>query len=195
MFETLILKWGYIILGIGTFLEGETILLTAGVMAHKGLLSLPLVILVATLGAFLGDLLWFYIGHRYGNDFIQKRPKIAARAASIQRLLDRFGTFFVLTFRFIYGVRTVSPVILGAIKYPMKKYILLNGIGAVIWGVSFSYIGYGLGAGFKEIVDRHPHVEEAILISLGAGLIFWILSKVRKHRLTEANQSLSEPNA
>ncbi|RYZ52689.1 MAG: DedA family protein, partial [Proteobacteria bacterium] len=69
MFESLILQWGYLALAIGTLLEGETILIAAGAMAHKGLLSLPIVIVVAILGGFTGDVIWYFVGRKYGNPF------------------------------------------------------------------------------------------------------------------------------
>lgn len=178
MLENLILRWGYLILGLGTLLEGETILIAAGAMAHKGLLSLPLVIVVALLGAYCGDLFWYLIGKKFGYPFIQKRPKLLSRLESTQKLLDRHGVLFVLAFRFIYGIRTVAPVLLGVVKYPFKRYASLNGLSAIVWSISFAYIGWGLGFGFRQIVDRHPHIEEIILISIITGLLLWLVERV-----------------
>lgn len=178
MFESLILQWGYFALAIGTLLEGETILIAAGAMAHKGLLSLPIVIIVAILGGFTGDVIWYFVGRKYGNPFIQKRPKLAKRVLTIQKLLDKYGVLFVLTFRFIYGIRTVAPVFLGSIHYPTKKYILLNAAGAVVWGIAFGYIGWGIGAGFKELWSRHPHIGEVLVIAVVASIVFWILERI-----------------
>lgn len=175
LLENLILRWGYLILGLGTFLEGETILIAAGAMAHKGLLSQPLVIGVALLGAYCGDLLWYFIGRKYGYPFIQKRPKLLSRLAATQKLLDRYGILFVLSFRFIYGIRTVAPVLLGIVKYPFKRYAALNGLSAIVWSITFSYIGWGLGFGFRQIVDRHPRIEEIILIALITGFLLWLV--------------------
>ncbi|MBC7659868.1 MAG: DedA family protein [Chitinophagaceae bacterium] len=181
MFESLILQWGYVALGIGTLLEGETILIAAGAMAHRGLLSLPIVIIVATIGGFSGDLIWYLVGRKYGNPFIEKRPKLLKRVAVIQKLLDKYGVLFVFSFRFIYGIRTVAPVFLGVARYPIRKYLMLNAVGAIVWGISFAYIGWGLGLGFKEMLSRHPHIEEVLILAVVVTIILWLLEKVYSH--------------
>ena len=182
MFEHLILQWGYIALGIGTLLEGETILIAAGALAHKGLLSMPWVVLTAFLGGFLGDLLWFYIGHRYGNGYIQKRPALAKKVEIAQNMLNKYGALFVFSFRFIYGIRMVSPVLLGVVRYPVKKYVALNLIGAFVWANIFAFVGYGLGAGFKTAWSRHGHVLELFGLACIASVMIFVGMKLYKMR-------------
>ncbi|MBC7529965.1 MAG: DedA family protein [Oligoflexus sp.] len=196
MFESLILQWGYITLGIGTLLEGETILIAAGAMAHKGLLSLPIVIIVAILGGFTGDLIWYFVGRKFGFPFIQKRPKLLKRVAVIQRMLDKYGLLFVFSFRFIYGIRTVAPIFLGVTEYPFKKYVLLNAIGAIVWGTAFAYIGWGVGAGFKEMLRRHPHLGEVALGAVVVTLLLWIAERIYSYyrgKKLAATAPISEP--
>ncbi len=197
MFEHLILEWGYIALGIGTLLEGETILIAAGAMAHKGLLSLPIVIAVAILGGFSGDLIWYCLGRKYGSPFIQKRSKLLKRVGAIQRMLDKYGMLFVFAFRFIYGIRTVAPIFLGVVKYPFRTYVVLNVIGVVVWGTAFAYIGYGLGAGFKEMLRRHPHLEEVAVLAVVATIVFWLTERVysrhRQKKLAQAQSRAESP--
>ena len=68
MLESLIANYGYAAVLIGTFVEGETILVIAGFAAHRGYLSLPWVILLAFAGSLAGDQLWFYVGRRSGPE-------------------------------------------------------------------------------------------------------------------------------
>jgi membrane protein DedA with SNARE-associated domain len=72
--ESLIATYSYPALFAGTVLEGEAVLIIAGFLAYRGYLELPYVILVAFLGAFLGDQLFFQIGRRVGAAFLEKRP-------------------------------------------------------------------------------------------------------------------------
>ena len=64
MIEELISRWGYLGFAVGTFFEGETVLVVGGALAHKGLMSLPGVALSAFMGSLLGDQFWFLIGWR-----------------------------------------------------------------------------------------------------------------------------------
>lgn len=73
-FHQLIIDYGYLALFIGTFLEGETILVIAGFLAHSGYLELHWVILSAFLGTFAGDQTFFYLGRFKGIAFLEKRP-------------------------------------------------------------------------------------------------------------------------
>jgi membrane protein DedA with SNARE-associated domain len=175
LFESLIIRFGYAAILLGTFLEGETVLIAGGVAAQHGLLQLPLVMLAAFVGGFVGDQTWFRVGGRIGKPLIERRPSLAAKAALATRALERWGTLFVLGFRFVYGIRTVSPLLLGAASYPARRFLLLNGIGALAWAVSFGYLGFGAGAAFAAAIARLSLTEMlAIGIAVvAAGLLAW----------------------
>jgi membrane protein DedA with SNARE-associated domain len=174
--EAFILRWGYLAVGLGTFFEGETILIAAGAMAHRGLLSLWWVVLSAFVGSLAGDQLWFTLGRTYGQPFIAKRPKVRARTEVVEGWLHKYGTVFVLGFRFLYGLRSVTPVLLGASRYAPSKFLLLNGLGAALWSVSFGYLGYGVGASLAALLARRGRVEELLLAAVAVGLVVGLLS-------------------
>lgn len=191
MLESLILQWGYIILLAGTLLEGESILLAAGALAHKGLLHLPIVIIVAAVGGFSGDVIWYFLGRKFGLPFLEKRPKLAGHMDSVRRYSDRFGGFFVIAMRFIYGIRTAAPVFLGATRYPMIPYLLYNAIGAIVWANLIAFLGYQLGIGFRELLSRHPHIEE-ILIATVIGVVLFMIVRHGYH-YWKARQAMKKP--
>lgn len=150
-FEHFIEQWGYLAILIGTLLEGETIVIAAGAMAHRGLLLLPLVIMTAFFGTFIGDLMWFFVGRKFGRPLLSRSETWRSRSERISALIQRYGIVFVLGYRFIYGIRTVTPAFLGATGYPLAKYLLLNVISIAVWSVLFSFIGFGAGLGFKAL--------------------------------------------
>ena len=78
--ESFIQSYGYGALFLGTLLEGETALILAGLTAHMGLMKLPLVILVALLGSFLGDQFFFFLGRRKGAALLERHPVWRHRA-------------------------------------------------------------------------------------------------------------------
>jgi membrane protein DedA with SNARE-associated domain len=182
MTESFVARWGYASVGVGVFFEGEAIVVVAGAMAQRGLLSLPGVIISAFLGTLLGDQLWFHLGRRYGKAFIARRPAWQGRAARAEALLTRFGTLFVLAFRFIYGFRTITPIFLGATGYPVRRFALLNALSAALWASAFSVAGYALGASLMSVLGRATRFEELLLAAAAASLVLWIVS--RKVRAT-----------
>jgi membrane protein DedA with SNARE-associated domain len=171
MLEALIVRWGYLAVVAGTFLEGETILVAAGALAHRGYLCLPLVMLCAFVGSVAGDQLWFQLGHRYGQPFLDRRPEWKRRAGAVQRHLLRFGDFFVLGFRFVVGIRTVTPALLGASGFSRLRFAWLNAIGGAVWSVAIGGAGYALGAALARLLARAARAEELLGIALGVGLV------------------------
>jgi len=191
MLEALLIRWGYLAVGLGTFLEGETILLAAGAMAHRGSLSLPLVMAMAFLGSVCGDQLWFYLGRRFGAPFLEKRPAWQARLQIAARALDRYGNAFVLGFRFIYGVRTVTPAFLGVSRYDLAKFTLLNTLGAAMWAVAVGSAGWALGAAFAGILQRSVRVEEALGVACALALGAWLVwRRLQRSRLRTDTRSV-----
>src|SRR5512139_1531612 len=99
-FVTHYTHYGYIVLFLGVLLEGEAVLVAAGALAHRGDLSLPIVILTAFGSSVVGDQAWFHVGRRFGTAFVQRRPRLSARLDVVTRFIARYGMWFVVGFRF-----------------------------------------------------------------------------------------------
>ena len=185
MIEDLVARWGYPAIVLGTFLEGETVLLLGGAMAHRGLLSLPGVMLAAFVGSVAGDQLWFLAGKRWGVGAIERRPGWSASAARAQRWLGRYGAWFVVGFRFLYGLRTISPLLLGATGYPQRRFAWLNVVGAAAWAATFAAAGWALGEGARRAIGRSAHAEELAALVVVLGVAFALVHRaVRRHAAT-----------
>ncbi len=181
MMEQLLNDYGYLALFIGTFLEGETILVLAGIAAAHDFLDLKTVIIVAFIGSYCGDQLWYFLGRHYGIALLQKRPKWQKSADKALIYLRKNPDLWVLTFRFMYGLRTIMPVAIGISGYPPRRYVLLNGIGAVIWAIVLGSTAYYFGT----IVLNYLKDYELIFLGTIAAiaLVLWIrrFIKNRKH--------------
>lgn len=178
---------GYFILLLGSFVEGESIVLTAGFFAYKGYLSLPLIMLIAFLGTLFADQIIFFLGRIYGPGLLKKRPHWEVRARKAFELLNRYQVWFIMGFRFIYGIRTISPFVIGASGIPVKRFAILNVIAAAIWAVSSCYAGYLIGYFFADEIEYA--ISQAIKfqkITIGS-LIFLILFWIafRRYRSKE----------
>ncbi|MHB1950814.1 MAG: DedA family protein [Acidiferrobacteraceae bacterium] len=185
MLHHLITTYGYWAILVITFFEGETIVVLAGIAAHKGYLALPLVMLVAGIGTFLGDQLYFEIGHRVGPALFERRRSWRAGAERLSGLLNRHETLLVLTFRFLYGLRTIASFVFGAARMSKSRFLVLNAIGAFLWAVAISYGGYVFGTLFQRFFAGFEHYSLEILgvaIALVGGFVGFSLWRRRRRR-------------
>ena len=167
-------NYGYYAVLIGTFLEGETVVIIAGFFAHLHYLKLPLVILSAFSGTFIADQFYFYLGRVKGKSFIEKRPQWRQKSKKVFRLLEKHRILLILGFRFLYGVRTVTPFILGISGISPVAYLVLNLIGASIWAMIFGTLGYFFGHSLELIIGEIRIYEKWIFLILAlAGLSIW----------------------
>lgn len=181
--EALIEAYGYPAVALGTFLEGELVLLLAGFLAYSEVLDLRGVMAAGLLGSVVGDHLFFFLGRRYGNGIFRWRPHWQARAEYIYQLLDRHYIPVVLGFRFVYGLRIVTPVVLGMSRVPTRHFVLLNVSGAVVWTVGVSLLGYFFGAALALVVGEvHAYLGWILAGLAAAGLVTWAVSAWRTHR-------------
>ncbi|MHC4505613.1 MAG: DedA family protein [Planctomycetota bacterium] len=176
-------SYGYVALVVGTFLEGETVLVLAGFAAHRGYLSLPLVMLAAFAGSFLGDQLYFHLGRRKGEAFLRRRVTWAPKLERVQGLIERHHLPFILGFRFLYGLRTVSPFAIGMSDVPTRRYLMLNLIGAGVWTAAVAYLGYFLGEAAETLLGQLRRYELGIFAAIAAlGTILWGMHFARRRR-------------
>ena len=98
----------YLIVFGWTFFEGETIVLFAAFAAAQGLLDPLLLVVCAGLGSYLGDQCYFWLGRQYGVRLLKRFPSWRPGVESALSWLERYDAWFILSFRFIYGVRNVS---------------------------------------------------------------------------------------
>jgi hypothetical protein len=130
--ESLIDTYGYLAILVGTFFEGETVLVLGGLAAYREYLRLPWVILAAFVGTLCGDQLFFYLGRVHSQAILAKRPSWKARVEKAQKLVERFRNPLILVFRFLYGLRTVTPFVIGMSTVPTGqvagpiKLLLMN---------------------------------------------------------------------
>ena len=174
--EYLIRTYGYWTLLIGTFFEGETILLLGGVGAQLGYLDLQWVILIAFIGSFSGDQFYFHLGRWKGQELLAKSPKWQAKANRVYCYLEKYHDLIMLGFRFVYGIRIMTPVVLALNpKIKTSRFVVFNAIGALLWSIAVAGGGYLFGKAIKIILDNIKHYEMAGLIVIGVIIICVLL--------------------
>jgi membrane protein DedA with SNARE-associated domain len=181
--EELVAQYGYVAIAIGTFLEGETILVLGGFAAHRGFLELPWVMVCAFLGSFAGDQTFFYIGRHNGTKLLNKRPHWKAKSGTVLTMLEKHQTLLILGFRFLYGIRSVTPFLLGAANVSRSKFFVLNMIGAAIWAVAVGSLGYYFGVAIEAVLGDIKHYELEFFAAIAlVGLGFWLFRALTKKR-------------
>jgi membrane protein DedA with SNARE-associated domain len=150
---------------------------------------LPWVAVCAFFGTWIGDTTYFFIGRRWGAALLEKRPAWRPAADRALRLLHRHHAVFILTFRFIYGVRTISPFAIGMSGVSPVRFILLNMAASAIWALLFASGGFLLGSALSAMIKKVERYEIFFLAGIaGIGVALWVARVViaRRRRLRVA---------
>jgi undecaprenyl-diphosphatase len=155
--------WGYIIIFIaamaealpivGTFIPGHTIIILGGVLATLGILRLDAVMFVAAFGVIFGDLLAYYIGRKFGYDFVVRYGKYfflnEAKYEKTKELVSEHTGKALIIGRFSPFTRAFSAFLAGIYKIKLPKFIFYSVVGGVSWSVISVFLGYLIGQGFQ----------------------------------------------
>lgn len=143
---------------VGFFLPGDSLLVTAGVLAAAGHLKLASLLSLVTVCAIAGDQLGYAIGRRAGNSLYGRKDSRFFKHEHLQHAHDfyeRYGGKTVILARFIPIIRTFCPPVAGAAKMSYTRYLIYDIFGGLLWVWSMVLIGYTLGRSV-------PHVEKKI---------------------------------
>jgi membrane protein DedA with SNARE-associated domain len=151
----LVHKYGFLFYGftfLWTFIEGETFVIFAGALSVPGIggfatppINIYLLILAAWIGSFAGDQLYFFMGRRFGKRILHRFPRIEGGVHIAIELLEKYHTVFILTYRYMYGVRNFASLGMGMTDLSWPRFVALNFISAFLWANSFAWGGYALG--------------------------------------------------
>jgi membrane protein DedA with SNARE-associated domain len=162
----LVATYGYAATFVGTLLEGETIMTLAGVAVHRGHLAWLPLWFAAALGGWLGDIICFALGRRYGAGLVARCPSFAPAIARVQRLILASPALAVIAVRFIYGVRIAGPLVIGASPLPWPRFLLLNAFGALLWSACWLGVGYFVGAAAQHLLGNLAKFERELFIGV-----------------------------
>ena len=183
--QSIIEHYGYAAIFIGTFLEGETVLVLAGLAAHQGYLVLTWVILAAFLGSLCGDQLFFYLGRKHSQAVLSRRPAWKKKAERVNRIMNKYQTPMILSFRFLYGLRTVTPFAIGMSRVSVKKFIVLNAVGALVWAAAIGSGGYLFGRALQVYIGKVEHYEVLVFAIIALlGLFIWTVHFYHRRKRT-----------
>jgi membrane-associated protein len=171
---------------VGFFLPGDSLLITAGLVAATGALDIWLLNGLLIAAAIAGDSVGYAIGYRTGPRIFRKEE---SRWFSRKHLLrtkefyERHGGKTIVLARFVPIIRTFAPVVAGVGQMEYRRFLFYNVFGGMGWVVSLTWAGYWLGHTIPDI-DRHIHLIVGIVIVLSVvpiGIEWW-RARVRARR-------------
>lgn len=173
--------WGDAVVFAGSLLEGETVLLLAGLLVHDGTLKFLPVVLLAAAGGFAGDQCFFLLGRRYGARFAGKFPRLQPALARADRLIARHGTVFILANRFLYGLRLAGPVAVGSSRIAYGRYALLDLTGACVWATVVVSLGFFFGRAARLLLGDLRRFEGGLIAAIvTTAALVWVLRRIRR---------------
>jgi membrane protein DedA with SNARE-associated domain len=181
----LIEQYGYVATFAGTLIEGETLLILSGLAAHRGYLDLLLVVAVGALGGMLGDLAYFLAGRRYGDELLARFPRFGPAAQRVRGLIERYPNATIVGVRFMYGLRTVGPAAIGSTRIAFVQFLLLNGVGALLWSACWAGAGYVLGTAAERLLGDLAQVERELF----AGVLVLVVAVALVVRIRQRRSS------
>ncbi len=191
--ESFISQYGLAAIFLGAAFEGETSVVTGGLLAHQHMLPLVGSTAAAVTGSFFADQLFFFAGRHYRDT--KRVRRIAEKPAFAKALdtLDRHPTVFILGFRFLYGLRTISPIAIGTSHIPARTFVVLNAISALVWGVVFTAIGYVFGDGLIELVDKVMPKQKLVGVAILVAVAALVIAAIRVWRGRHARKAAPQP--
>jgi len=183
---------------IGFFLPGDSLLFTAGILAGQGKLDITLVVLGCFVAAVVGDQVGFTIGQRLGPRLFRRPNSRIFKQAYVERtktFFEEHGPKTIVIARFVPIVRTFAPTLAGVGEMSRRTFFSYNVVGAFIWAVGLTMLGYFLGDAIGEDIDKYllPLIAVIVLISLLPVLIEVV--KSRRERQGPATAAAAEAEA
>ena len=191
--ESFIATYGLAVVFVGTLLEGETIAIMAGFLAHQGAVDGRLALIAAFLGALASDQALFLVGRRFADHPMvmrqRKRPLFAKALAKV----EASATAYILIFRFLYGLRTVSPLAIGVSNVSLRKFAILNAIAAFIWAAVMIGLGFAFGRTIEAALGRFHHIEHVLIAMIAVGIVStagltWLHRRFMRRQVEKASE-------
>jgi membrane-associated protein len=179
--------WAYAIVFVFALLDAlvpivpsETAVITAGVVAASGDLSLALIIPAAAAGAFIGDNLAYLIGHRFGGRASERffsGEKAQRRMDWAEEQLRERGGELIVVGRFIPGGRTAIALSAGTLGYRWRRFLAFDAVATLVWATYSALLGYYGGKTFESFWGLALALTTAFAIAGGIELVRWVLRR------------------
>jgi membrane-associated protein len=171
---------------VGFFLPGDSLLVSAGLIASRGTLDVWLMCAILSIAAILGQTVGYAIGRAAGPKLFAREDSTFFKRSHLQRAHDfyeKHGGATIVLARFMPIVRTFVPVVAGAARMSYRPFQLYNVIGGIAWVCGMLMIGYGLG---RYIPGIEKHIDKVIILVIAISLAPALIGAWRRRNAAAA---------
>jgi membrane-associated protein len=179
----------------GFFFPGDSLLLTAGLLASRDMLNIWILIVGIFISAVLGDNVGYWFGNKVGppifnrpnSRFFKRKNLLKAKA-----FYDKYGAITITAARFMPFIRTFAPIVGGAVAMDYRRFFLFNLLGGVLWGIGMTSLGYVLGLLFGSVegIDKYFSLLVLAFFFIPGLPTVWHLWKENKDEILARAKSL-----
>jgi membrane protein DedA with SNARE-associated domain len=185
--QAFLMKYGLIAVFVSAMAEADVVPVLTGVVAHLGYFGFVPSIGIASLGAFVGDCVWFVLG-RTRSKWI-RNSRIYARAGKIRENLDRqFGVWQIPASHIIYGTRIATMIVSGVGELSFAKFALMDILGCVAFTSLLATLGFLFSTSASLIIGHVRRVELFLLMATILFTLVFRLVKVLAQRHTASSE-------
>ncbi|RDU73360.1 DedA family protein [Helicobacter aurati] len=185
-------NFGYAILFLYSVGGGYIGIITAGVFSSLGKFDLSLSILLAVCGNIVGSSLFCIFARTQKQEVFQLLKKHKRKLAYLQIMIKKYDWILFIVSKFIHGFRTFVPLAVGISKYNIIKFLSINFVACIIWGISLGLLGFyatGMFLPVLKVLLQYPYIFAVAFLSIM--IVFILIAYVRK-RFTKSNVSESK---
>ena len=160
-----LVAYGPIAIFLGAAFEGQAAVIAGGFLAHQHLVALWVALSCAAAGSCLIDQGLFLAGRRFrSTNFVIRTAQTPAFAKALG-FIERYPVSYIFAFRYLFGLRMVSPIALGVTQIPALTFALLNAASALAWAAVFTGLGYWFGQTIETTFSRYKNVEHRVVVA------------------------------
>ena len=201
--EALIRWGGYVVLTtvvftetgllVGFFLPGDSLMVTAGLLASQGFLNVYLMGVILSIAAIAGDSVGYAIGKATGPRIFTRENSLLFNKKHLHRahaFYEKYGGKTIVLARFMPIIRTFAPVVAGVGEMRYRTFVMYNSLGGIGWVWSMLFIGYFLG---RSIPGVSKHIDVIILVVIFLSILPGIISWLRERRASSVQPDSTAP--
>jgi membrane-associated protein len=165
----------------GFFLPGDSLLVTAGLVASQGKLDIVKLNALLMTAAVVGDSVGYAIGYHIGPRIFRKDESLFFHKKHLERthaFFEKHGGKTIILARFVPIIRTFAPTVAGVGRMSYTKFLSFNVAGGILWVASMTLVGYFLGKAIPDI-EKHLHIVVLVVIVVS---FLPVIHELRQHR-------------
>jgi membrane-associated protein len=170
----------------GFFLPGDSLLVTAGLLASQGFsLDVYLLGLLLNIAAVVGDNTNYWIGRFMGPKVFTREESLFFRRRHVERaheFYERHGAKTIVLARFMPIIRTFAPLVAGVARMSYRTFLTYSVLGGTVWIWSMLFIGYFLG---RMVPGIDKHIEKVIIVVIFLSILPGIISWLRERKIAK----------